>query len=610
MLFKALEQRVKLGKPILFVRRRKEMVIASIIIIIAVSYFLLFFQQNIAEQNIRDSLFLAHRNNQVEITKGISEHVSSDLRLVTSILQGLSDSSYLQQGELYGDRVGNLMGARFDQINKISKIDGLFIADRNNIITYNKVPVGQRSFVNIDISFRDYVRETKSTLSPVFSNGFRGIDGTYKIALTFPIINRDSKEYIGMVGVEIPSVDFFARYGNVYNIDSTFLVAYDRNSNYISTPRTNFLGESLFSNEVQRFFNFNGIQNKYYRNVFDGQLLGGYAIYDFGAGERLNTGYPVSVDGKPKYFVFVITPTTSVYSDINKTLSAERSKFFLLIAGITTAILILILFLVKLNSILNEQVKRRTKDLEESNKRLKTANEKLNIHDKMQKEFINITAHELRTPIQPILVLTEYIRNKTKDKEQIELLDVIIKNTKRLKNLAEEILDVTRIERGVMSLNKERFCLDELVVDTVKELQSILDNNNKIKFEYDIHNNDPVLIYADKSRIRQVLSNLISNSIKFVPNEGIISLKVEMRKSDDGNNSKENVVVSIKDTGIGIDEAIIPKLFTKFASKSFQGTGLGLYISKSIVESHGGKIWAENNEDGKGATFSFSLPIV
>jgi two-component system, OmpR family, sensor histidine kinase VicK len=107
-----------------------------------------------------------------------------------------------------------------------------------------------------------------------------------------------------------------------------------------------------------------------------------------------------------------------------------------------------------------------------------------------------------------------------------------------------------------------------------------------------------------------VLSNLISNSIKFVPNEGIISLKVEMRKSDDGNNSKGIVVVSIKDTGIGIDAAIMPKLFTKFASKSFQGTGLGLYISKSIVESHGGKIWAENNKDGKGATFSFSLPIV
>jgi signal transduction histidine kinase len=228
----------------------------------------------------------------------------------------------------------------------------------------------------------------------------------------------------------------------------------------------------------------------------------------------------------------------------------------------------------------------------------------------MQKEFINITAHELRTPIQPILVLTEYIRNRTKDKEQIELLDVIIKNTKRLSNLAEEILDVTRIERGVLSLNKERFCLNGLVVETIKELRSILDNNKEIKFECDVHCSEPVLTYADKSRIRQVLSNLISNSIKFVPKEGTISLRVERRKSDDGNNSKEIVVVSIKDTGIGIDAAIMPKLFTKFASKSFQGTGLGLYISKNIVESHGGKIWAQNNEDGKGATFSFSLPII
>ncbi len=591
----------------LFVRR-KEIAIVSILLLIAGSYSLLFFQQNIAEQSIRDSTFLSHRNNQIEITKGLSEHVSSDLRLVKSILQGLSDSVYLQQGELYGDRVGNLIGERFNQISNISKIDGLFIADKNNIITHNKVSEGQRSFVNIDISLRDYVNETKNTLHPVFSNGFKGIDGTYKIALTFPIINRDNGEYLGMVGVEIPSVDFFARYGNVYNIDSRFLVAYDRNSNYISTPRTNFLGMSLFSDEVQRFFNFNDIQNKYYRNVFDGRQFGGYAIYDFGDGERLNTGYSVIVDGNSKYFVFIITPTSSVYSDIDETLSAERSKFLLLIAGITAAIVILILFLVKLNSILNEQIRRRTKDLEESNKRLKVANEQLHIHDRMQKEFINITAHELRTPIQPILVLTQYIRNKTRDKEHIEIFDVIIKNTTRLKNLAEEILDITRIERGALNLNKESFCLNELIIDIIKELQKIMDNNKKIMFEHDLYSSDPVLVYSDKDRIRQVLYNLISNSIKFIPKSGIISLKVEKMHRDD-DNSKEIAVVSIKDTGIGIDASIMPKLFTKFVSKSFQGTGLGLYISKNIVESHGGSIWAENNKDGKGATFYFALPL-
>ena len=155
------------------------------------------------QNRILDTVFfLAHRNNQIEVTKGLSEHVSADLQLVASILQGLSDSIYLQQGELYGDRVGNLIGERFNEINNISKIDGLFIADKNNIITHNKVSEGQRSFVNIDISLRDYVNETKRTLNPVFSNGFKGIDGTYKIALTSPIINRDTQEYLGMVQVE------------------------------------------------------------------------------------------------------------------------------------------------------------------------------------------------------------------------------------------------------------------------------------------------------------------------------------------------------------------------------------------------------------------------
>ncbi len=152
--------------------RKKQTIIISMIFIIAASYSLLFYQQYIAEQNIRNSIFQEYKNNQIKITEALSEHISSDLRLISSILQGLSDSSYLQQGELYGDKVEKLVSERFDQINNISKIDGLFIADKNNVITHNKVSAGQRSFVNIDISLRDYVNETRSTLSPVFSNGF------------------------------------------------------------------------------------------------------------------------------------------------------------------------------------------------------------------------------------------------------------------------------------------------------------------------------------------------------------------------------------------------------------------------------------------------------
>ena len=650
-------------KPFLLVRK-KEITIVSIILLIAGSYSLLFFQQSIAEQNIRDSLFLSHRNNQIEITKGLSEHVSSDLRLIASILQGLSDSIYLQQGELYGDRVGNLIEERFNQINNISKIDGFFIADKNNIITYNKVAEGQRSFVNIDISLREYVNETKSTLNPVFSNGFKGIDGTYKIALTYPIINKDTGEYLGMVGVEIPSVDFFARYGNVYNIDSQFFVAYDKNSNYVSTPRINFLGKSLFSDEVQRFFNFNDIQNKYYQNIFADRLFSSYALYDFGTGERLNTGYPVSVDGKSIYFVFIITPTASVYSDINETLSAERSKFFLLIAGITAAIVILVLFLVKLNSILNEQIKRRTKDLEESNKRLKMANEQLNIHDSMQKEFINIAAHELRTPTQAISGNLELIKmiyipslfqsssnrqnsnNIDKDfeilfKDKNRLNDFAFglvstyRNAQRLEKLVNDILNTSRIESNQLELHKESFNLNEKIQNVIKDVHNktnLSSNHGDSPPPIDIifePKEDPITISADKIRIFEVLSNLINNAIKFsngkpitisakvIQNNGIGSIKCNLNsKLVNIENTRENkdekmmvVVVSIRDMGKGIDLDILPRLFTKFTTKSDQGTGLGLYIAKSIIEAHGGNIWAENNEDGKGATFYFTLPL-
>jgi two-component system, OmpR family, sensor histidine kinase VicK len=239
-------------------------------------------------------------------------------------------------------------------------------------------------------------------------------------------------------------------------------------------------------------------------------------------------------------------------------------------------------------------------------KQLKEAFVKLQTQEKMQKEFINTAAHELRTPIQPILGLAQIIRSKTKDKEQIELLDVVIKNTKKLKKLAEDILEVSRIESDLLNLNKEIFDLDDLISDIVKEFEDKIDNKMKIKFEgSNTTNKTPTLIFGDKNRISQVIYNLISNSIKFISKEGTIVIDIEIKNNSD----KEIVIVRVKDTGIGIDHEIFPNLFKKFITKSFQGTGLGLYISKNIIEAHGGNIWAENNKAEKGATFYFSLPL-
>ena len=226
--------------------------------------------------------------------------------------------------------------------------------------------------------------------------------------------------------------------------------------------------------------------------------------------------------------------------------------------------------------------------------------------ERMQKEFINIAAHELRGPIQPILGLTQVVRFKMKDTELQKLQDVVIRNAKRLQRLTDDILDVTKIESNLLHLNKEVFNLNDLIFRIIDDDKSQIDNKD-IKLIYqDSSNSDDnniIIVQADKYRLNQVISNLISNSIKFTNKGGTIFITTKREKDN------KAIIISIKDTGIGIDPEIMPRLFTRFASKSFQGTGLGLYISKSIIEAHGGRIWATNNTDGKGAIFTFSLPL-
>ena len=232
--------------------------------------------------------------------------------------------------------------------------------------------------------------------------------------------------------------------------------------------------------------------------------------------------------------------------------------------------------------------------------------EQLKIHNKMQEEFINVAAHELRTPIQPVLSLSELLLSKKGDIEQYEeLLESINRNGKRLQRLAENILDVTKIESQSLQLKKEKFILNDLILSIFTNYESHMKkaeiSNVKLAMA---PKEDIVLVEGDKERLTQVFDNILSNAIKFTK-EGRITVSIERMKEND----KEFGVVSVKDTGSGIDSEILPRLFTKFATKSQTGTGLGLYISKRIIETHGGKVWAENNLQETGATFSFSIAL-
>jgi signal transduction histidine kinase len=245
--------------------------------------------------------------------------------------------------------------------------------------------------------------------------------------------------------------------------------------------------------------------------------------------------------------------------------------------------------------------------------------------DKMKDDFINVAAHELRTPIQPIIGLSELLRsrmrnnitgnnNRIKEEDQ-EFIDVILRNGKRLEKLVEDVLDVTKIESRSLQLNKEHFDLNDLIINIIDDILAANAesmaygmlarhrNKNNVKIIYQPQH---LPIYADKNRVAQVISNLLNNAQKFT-SDGSIVITADKKIDKNGNNKV--AIISVCDSGSGVDSEIMPRLFTKFSSKSFSGTGLGLYISKNIIEAHGGTIWAENNKDGKGATFFFTLPI-
>ncbi|MGH9994316.1 MAG: sensor histidine kinase [Nitrososphaeraceae archaeon] len=260
--------------------------------------------------------------------------------------------------------------------------------------------------------------------------------------------------------------------------------------------------------------------------------------------------------------------------------------------------------------------------LKVSKERLDTLNKQLESHNIIQQEFINIAAHELRTPIQPILGLSEIAlaRNKKmldRDDPQLkETLEVITRNAKRLHRLTDDILDVTRIDSKVLKLNKESVIIDEVIDSIIDDFRNKIDNisENQVRLVKMIksHSNKPkydagfssvTKLICDKNRTIQIISNLINNAIKFSSNNGIITISKEV------NVDNKSIVISVIDRGSGIDPDIFPRLFSKFSTRSNHGTGLGLYICKNLVEAQGGRIWAQDNEDGPGATFSFSLPI-
>ena len=276
-------------------------------------------------------------------------------------------------------------------------------------------------------------------------------------------------------------------------------------------------------------------------------------------------------------------------------------------------------------------------------KQLKEAYQTVENTNAIQQEFINIAAHELKTPMMPILGYAEILLEEERDDKKKQALMAIIRNSERLQKLASDILDIARMDSNTFQLHKKPLNLNYIISNVTKDylkrqeqqkarditrlISNVYGNNNKnndsyskkseTKLLFESTLKEDVFVEADKERLMQVMYNLLDNAFKFTDSDGgTVRITLEKQEQQLGDRilqqqhqQEPHVVIHIKDTGTGIDPEIFPRLFSKFATKSQKGTGLGLYISKNIVEAHGGKVYAENNTNDKGATFTITLPL-
>jgi signal transduction histidine kinase len=522
---------------------------------------------------------------------------------------------------------------KFAQDSTMDLTDGYYLFDENGeLLSWTGLhPKNLTTFRSPEQMDEEFIRIPLETSLPYYSNVLNFRDGQPRLLISFPIYQSDpgigsgdaevsnstteARSPIGVIaaGINLKTVGEMLQrdlspevVSNVGFMDRDGVIVYAREPSLVGKNYLSADFQSLVSEEIRNSYNsfINSSLRDRNGGVNDIELPNTDSV--------VTMAYqPVRIGAEHLWTLYVSVPH-SLASEVG-VLIDQLSTFSTIVVVTTACVAIFISFIVlSWNRRLDNAVRTRTGQLKEinnslgeANRRLGVANKQLKVHDKMQKEFINVAAHELRTPIMPILGEAQYIERQfmaskplvAVDNEQVES---IMRNARRLVRLASDILDVTRIESKNLRLNKEAFDLDIVIrsalEDTKNALKADEERSNHVQLQYESISKS--VVYADKGRIYQVVYNLLANSVKFTQ-QGFIRVTVEKNPTD--------IVVRVRDTGKGIDPDIMSRLFTKFSTKSETGTGLGLFICKSIVEAHGGKIWAKNNIDGKGSTFSFTL---
>jgi signal transduction histidine kinase len=447
------------------------------------------------------------------------------------------------------------------------------------------------TFRGTDLSYRLYFITPRDTNQPYYSSVIDSNDHAARLYISYPILDEPSDQFRGIVaaGMRSDAIGDFLQSqlspklkGKVVLLDNTGIILYSEDLQYV--------GKNVFGIRFQSLLASSNLETLRAMNEgFTEAFAGNSGTKDITLNEEKATFVykPIILEGKQFGVLYMVTPHAYA-SDVVGLIDQQKNFSLVLIVITSAAAMGAILIILTWNKRLEQIVSTKTAELTIANEQLKT-------HDKMQREFINIAAHELRTPIQPILGVAEMLEDELGDKN--EDIRMIARNARRLERLTRDLLDVAKIEGQFLKLSKEKFNFSELISILVQDYRKQFADDHDVVVEYE--SKESIIVEADKERITQVISNLLDNSLKFTKNGKVV---ITTKKESDG-----KVAVSVQDTGTGMEPEIIPRLFTKFASKSQSGTGLGLFISKSIIEAHGGEIWGKNNEN-EGATFTFTIP--
>jgi signal transduction histidine kinase len=569
--------------------------IAAIALVVIVAFGSYLAVQTATENNVRHALLDQQMKRQVDNTASISNRIAADLDAVAIRMQLVANNPVIQNGDFASQEATELLVQQYEAFTEITYIDGFGIIDQNDILV-NTAVEEQRQFIGSNLSDREYVIKTKAQMKPYVSPGFNTLGEAFGFVVSVPIINSESRQYVGMMVARFLVPQFFDGYQEGLQISR--IVAFDRDQTYIATTVPELLGENFWGERVQAAPVASPQLNAVYTSVFSGKPASTIFISGFTHDERFVSAEPVFYQGEQVMSVAITTPTAAIYAQVNDILFVQKIQIVAAMIAVVAAISVLILFMARWNRTLDSKVKQRTAELE-------VANERLREHDKLQKEFINIAAHELRTPIQPMLGITELMSESLDGKDKIEVereyVEMLTRNANRLERLSFQLLEMARVEGGSVKLNLEPIDISTKIRNVIADAKKNRAYHEGIEIQF-IEPSKPLIVHGDKVRLFEVLANLLGNAIKFTKHG---SITISAQPSDD----EKQVIVKISDTGTGIDPDLMPRLFTKFATKSDSGTGIGLYLAKNFIEVHGGKIWAENNPAGAGATFAFSLPL-